>query len=64
MNYCEFDLEGGLVAVPHAWYLLPGLSLHYLTCLKRAGHGGYECMEKEMCRFAQDIVSKGTEECF
>ncbi len=25
------------------------------TCLKRGGHGGYEWVEKEMCRFAEDM---------
>ncbi len=32
-----------------------GLIFHYTieTCLKRIGHGGYELLEKEMCRFAE-----------
>ncbi len=25
------------------------------TCLKREGHGGYEQVKKEMCRFAEDM---------
>ncbi len=25
------------------------------ACLKREGHGGYEWVEEEMCRFAEDM---------
>ncbi len=34
-----------------------GPVFHYTskTCLKTVGHGGYEWVEKEMCRFAEDI---------
>ncbi len=34
-----------------------GTVVHNTTknCLKRVGHGGYEWLEKEMCRFAEDM---------
>ncbi len=56
LNYREFDLEGYLVGVPHAWYLSAQSTTNTTkTCLKRVGHGGYEWVEKEMWRFAEDM---------
>ncbi len=52
LNFREFNLEGALVGVPHTWYLW---AQTIKTCLKRVEHGGYEWVEKEMCRFAQDM---------
>ncbi len=49
LNYRDIDLETDLVGVPHAWYL------SIKICLKRVGHGGYEWVEKEMWRFAEDM---------
>ncbi len=59
LNCCEFDLEGDLVGVPHAWYL----SAHFFhntnkTCLKCVGYCGFEWVEKEMCLFAEDMSSQ------
>ncbi len=50
LNYREFDLEGDLVGVPHIWYYYT-----IKTYLKRVGHCGYEWVEKEMGRFAEDM---------
>ncbi len=37
-----------------------GSVFHYTikTCLKRVGYCGYEWVEKEMCRFAEDMSSQ------
>ncbi len=56
LNYREFNLEGDLVGVPHTWYFVgPVFHLIIKTCLKRVWHGGYEWVENEMCRFAEDM---------
>ncbi len=55
LNYREFDLEGDLVGVPHTWYLSVQSFIRLKTCLKRVWHCGYEWVEKEMCRFAEDM---------
>ncbi len=46
LNYREFDLEVDLVGVPYNTTK---------TWLKIVGHGGYEWVENEMCRFAEDM---------
>ncbi len=55
LYYREFDLEGDLVGVPHIYR--PSLSSIFTikTYLNRVGHCGYEWMEKEMGRFAEDM---------
>ncbi len=59
LNYREFDLEGDLVGVPQTWYLSTQSFITPLkNCLKRVGHCGYEWVEKEMCRFAEDMSSQ------
>ncbi len=56
-NYREFDLEGDLVGVsPYMVFIGPAFQNTTKTCLKRVGHGGDEWVEKEMCRFAEDII--------
>ncbi len=53
LNYREFDLEGDLVGEPHTWYLSGQSFIE--TCLKRVRHGGYEKLQKQMPRFAEDM---------
>ncbi len=56
LNYREFDLKDNLVGVPHTWYLsAQSFITLWKACLKRVGNGGYEWVEKEMCRFAVDM---------
>ncbi len=56
LNYREIDLEGDLVGgAPYMVFI--GLVFHNTTktCLKRVGHCGNEWVEKEKCRFAEDM---------
>ncbi len=56
LNNREFDLEGNLVGVtPYMVFIGPVFHNTTKTCLKGVGHGGYEWVEKEMCRFAEDM---------
>ncbi len=56
LNYRKFDLEGDLVGYPiHNTFIGPVLHDTIKTCLKRVGQGSYERVEKEMCRFAEDM---------
>ncbi len=55
LNYLEFDLEGDLVGVPRGVFIGPVFHYTIKTCLKRVAYCGYEWVEKEMCRFAEDM---------
>ncbi len=56
LNYREFDLEGDLVGVaPYMVFIGPVVHYTIKTCLKRVGHCGYEWVEKDMGRFAEDM---------
>ncbi len=55
LNYRKFDLEGNLVGVPYMVYIGPVFHNTNKTCLKTVGHCGYEWVEKEMGRFAEDM---------
>ncbi len=50
-NDREFDLEDDLAGV----FIGPVFHNTIKTYLKRVGYGGYEWVEKEMCRFAEDM---------
>ncbi len=55
-NYREFDLEGDLVGgTPCVLFIGPVCHTTIKTCLKRVGHCGYEWVENEMGRFAEDM---------
>ncbi len=56
LNYREFDLKGDIIKVtPYMEFIGPAFHNTNKTCLKRVGHCGYEWVEKEMCRFAEDM---------
>ncbi len=55
LNYSEFDLEGDLVAVFIVVFIGPVFRHATKTCLKREGHCGDDWVEKELCRFAEDM---------
>ncbi len=54
LNYRKFDFEGYLVGVPHTWYLSAQSFIALLKLVWRE-YDGYEWVEKEMCRFAEDM---------
>ncbi len=55
-NYREFDLDIDLVEAPHTCFFIgPVIHNTIKTCLKIVGQCGYEYVEKEMCRFAEDM---------
>ncbi len=51
LNYREFDLEGDLVVV----FIGPVFHNTIKICVKCLGYCGFEWVEKEMCRFAEDM---------
>ncbi len=55
LKYREFDLEGDLVGTTYMVFICPVLRYTTKTCLKWVGNGGYEWVEKEMCRFTEDM---------
>ncbi len=54
LNYREIDLEGYLVGV-YMVFIDPVFHNTSKTCLKRIAQSGNEWVEKEMCRFAEDM---------
>ncbi len=40
---------------PYMVFIDPIFHYTIKTCLKRVGHCGFEWVEKEMCRFAEDM---------
>ncbi len=55
LNSREFDLEGDLVGTPYIVFIGPVFHNTVKTCLKIVGYGGREWVEKEVCRFAEDM---------
>ncbi len=56
LDYREFEIQGDLVgATPYMVFIGSVFHDTIKTCLKRVGHCGFEWVEKEMCRFAEDM---------